>query len=107
MDKFSTIVSNVYALLLVAGGIFGFVKAHSMWSLVTGIIFGLLIFISTNYGKHNVKMQYFSNALFSLIVAFIFLFRFMATHSFMPAGLMLILSTFTFVVVGMGWLKNK
>ena len=107
MDKLSLLSSTIYGILLILGGIMGYVKAKSIWSLITGVVCGILILISTNFGSHNKKMQYFNVVMISLILAIFFYIRFNATHGFMPAGLMLILSTANFAIVGIGWLKNK
>ena len=107
MDKLSSFLCNIYALALFAGGIIGFIKAHSKYSLIMGIASSILIFLALKVGSNNYKAGYLFASSISLILATFFSVRFAATHSFMPAGLMLILSTLTYVSVARGWLKNK
>ena len=45
MDKISTMISVIYSIMLIGGGFMGFVKAHSKWSLITGLIRTSCIFI--------------------------------------------------------------
>ena len=106
MDKLSALMSNFYAVMLIVGGVIGFVKAHSKWSLIVGVISGLFIFLSCKLGQRNSKAAYLFIASLSLVLAMFFSLRFAATHAFMPAGFMLILSTTTYVLVAMGWLKS-
>lgn len=107
MNKLSSLSSTIYGILLIIGGIMGFVKAHSKWSLITGLISGALILLATKRGSFNSRMQHFSVALISLLLATFFYFRFNTTHLFMPSGLMLILSALNFVIVGLSWIKSK
>ena len=107
MDKLSNLISNVYGLALLVGGIMGFVKAHSKYSLIVGVLSGLLIFLCVKVGSSNFKAGYLFTASISLVLAMFFSLRFASTHAFMPGGLMLILSTITYVTVARGWLKNK
>ena len=106
MDKLSLCVSNIYALLLIVGGGFGYLKAHSKVSFFTGVASGLLVFLACQIGKNNLKAGYLYIASISLVLAEFFCFRFASTHALMPAGLMLILSTLTYVLVARGWLKS-
>lgn len=107
MNQVSYIISNIYAALLVIGGVMGFVKAHSKISLMTGIVSGILVFLACKFGTQKPKEGYLFVAAISLVLAIFFSLRFTATHAFMPAGLMLILSTTTFAVVGLSFLKHK
>ena len=104
MDKFSKLVSLIYGIMLILGGVMGFLKAHSKISLITGAISGLVVLLSCKI-KSSSAYLYVSSI--SLILAGFFSYRFAATHSFMPAGLMLILSTMTFCIVALSWFKSK
>ncbi|MBI3591153.1 MAG: TMEM14 family protein [Candidatus Melainabacteria bacterium] len=107
MNQISNFISKIYGILLIAGGIMGFVKAHSKMSLLTGAISGILVFISCSIGSKRPKEGYLYVSTVSLILAVFFALKFKATHAFMPAGLMLILSTTTFVIVGLSFLQAK
>lgn len=108
MDKLVITTSTIYGILLIVGGIIGFLKANSMRSLITGIISALLIFIACKFGNSNPKAGYLYIAAISILLAMFFLIKFSTKHLFMPSGLMLILSTITFVVAARSYLlKNK
>ena len=107
MNQVSLLVSNLYAILLILGGVFGFMKAHSAWSLVTGVISGILVLMACKTGANNPKTGYLYVSAISLILCGFFGYRFAITHAVMPAGIMLLLSTTTLVVVGLNLLKSK
>lgn len=107
MNQVSSIISNIYSALLILGGIMGFVKAHSKMSLITGIVSGALVFLACKIGAKKPKEGYLFVAAISLVLAIFFSMRFASSHAFMPSGLMLILSTTTFAVVGLSFLKHK
>ena len=107
MDKLVITTSTIYGILLIIGGIIGFLKAHSKWSLITGVISGLLIFIACKLGSSNPKNGYLYIAAISLSLTALFIIKFAASHVFMPSGLMLILSTLTFVIAAKSYLSYK
>ena len=107
MDKLSKFISFVYGILLMVGGVMGYVKAHSKMSLMAGVASGLLVFLSLTLSSKNLKAAYLFIASISLVLAEFFLMRFTSSFQFMPAGLMLLLSTITYVVVAMDWLRDK
>ena len=106
MDKLSNLVSLVYGAFLAIGGVMGYLKVHSKWSLIVGIATGLSVFLACKVGASNQKASYLYVASISLIMAMFFSMKFTASHVFMPAGLMLILSILTYVLVARGWLKS-
>ena len=108
MNKISKTTSTVYAVLLICGGIMGFVKAHSTISLLTGITSGVLILILLKQGEKKAKSSYDYITALSLLLGLFFGYRFAMNNAFMPGGLMLMLSTITFSVVGFsGFQQNK
>jgi uncharacterized membrane protein (UPF0136 family) len=104
MDKFSKLISLIYGVMLILGGVMGFLKAHSKMSLITGAVSGLIVLLSC---KINSKSSYLYVSAISLVLAGFFSYRFAHSHAFMPAGLMLILSTTTFCIVSLSWFKSK
>lgn len=107
MDPTSILLSNILAALLIVGGIFGFITAKSVVSLVVGCISGLLIFVACKIGANKPKEGYLFIAAISLVLAILFAYRFAASPVLVPSGLMLILCTTALVIVGMGYLKLK
>ena len=85
----STVVLAVYIVLLVAGGVVGFVKAQSRVSLFTSLAFGAALavcgFAPVPHGLAAAKV------LQALLLA-VFLMRWKKTGKFMPAGLMTVVT---------------
>ena len=104
MDKLSKLVSLIYGVMLILGGVMGFLKAHSNISLITGAVSGLIVLYSS---KIKSKSSYLYVSAISLVLAGFFSYRFAHSHTFMPAGLMLILSTTTFCVISLSYFRSK
>ena len=104
MDKFSKLVSLIYGVMLILGGTMGFLKVHSKISLIAGGLSGLIVLLSC---KIKSKSSYLYVSAISLVLAGFFSYRFAHSHALMPAGIMLILSTTTFCIVGLSWFKSK
>lgn len=85
----------------------GFLKAHSKISLITGLLSGILVLLSYKLGDKNPKAGYLYISGISLCLSILFLLRYTATQIFVPSGLMFLLSTTTFVIVGLSLIKSK
>lgn len=107
MDKLSSMISTIYGIVLIVGGAMGFVKAHSKMSLLSGLVSGVLVLLACQIGNKNPKAGYLFIASISLVLGMFFSMRFAMSHAFMPAGLMVLLSTITYVFVARGWMKSK
>ncbi len=86
----------VYILLLILGGLMGFLKAKSKVSLIMSVAFaaGLSLCAGNVIGKPLFLAVILLTALFV-----VFGIRLAKTKKFMPAGLMLILSVVTLVLL--------
>lgn len=82
----------LYALLVLAGGILGYVKARSKPSLISGVVSGIALAIAWYISLQNPLVGFPLAALFALGLLIVFAIRFRKTNKFMPAGLMAILS---------------
>lgn len=91
-------ITIIYALIVFAGGIIGYLTAGSVPSLIMGSAFGLLLLGSGWALVQRSTLGYFSATTLSAILALFFAYRFILTWKVMPAGMMAILSL---VVVGM------
>lgn len=82
----------IYALLIFLGGIFGYVKAGSVASLIMGVgfaaILGISAFIMFNGKKYGWQIAVAATSLLTLF----FIYRFAISFKFMPAGLMSVIS---------------
>jgi uncharacterized membrane protein (UPF0136 family) len=81
-----------YALLLFIGGLIGYFKAGSVVSIITSSFFALLAAISGVAMLNNSVLGRFVATGISVALAAFFIYRFMLTYTFMPAGLMAIVS---------------
>ncbi len=85
------IVILAFGLLVIIGGLIGYIKTGSVISLTAGIAFGAAIIASgivIFYKEHlGYKLALATTALLLLT----FGYRFAVTHKFMPSGLMAIL----------------
>lgn len=82
------IVLWIYIVVLVAGGIVGFVKAKSAVSLVTSLVFGALLAAAA---MGWLGWAHAGDVILAVLVV-VFAFRFQKTKKFMPAGLLTILT---------------
>lgn len=82
----------LYIILLLAGGLIGFLKAGSKVSLITSAIAAAVLVATTN---HRVFQPGFANALADAVMAallVVFAVRLAKTKKFMPSGLMLVIT---------------
>lgn len=77
----------VYVVLLVAGGLMGYLKAGSMVSLFTSTAFAIPLALCAL----GILPMWLARLLTGILAAF-FLFRALKTQKFMPAGMMAIVS---------------
>ncbi|MCI5051788.1 MAG: TMEM14 family protein [Simkaniaceae bacterium] len=91
--KRSYITLIIYTLLLISGGIVGFVKAGSIPSLAAGCGFGAILSLLT---YQVIKGKVWANYGAFFVILFLdgfFWWRYYKTEAFMPAGLMLLISS--------------
>ena len=86
------IVLSIYGILMLGGGVMGYVKAHSKPSLIMGIISGILIFIGVYLLGSNAKTGMMLVTTVSGMLTMVFLLRLLKTQAFMPSGMLLLLS---------------
>lgn len=89
------IVLWVYIVLLLAGGVMGFVKAGSKISLITSSIFAVLLALCA---LAIIRPFWIADVLIALLVV-VFGMRFAKGRKFMPSGLMLGLSAIVLAVL--------
>ena len=86
-----TTVLWIYIVLLVAGGLMGFVKAGSKMSLITSLFFAILLSLCA---AGTINEPIVADVLLMVLIVF-FGMRFAKKKKFMPGGLMCILSVST------------
>ena len=93
------IATLIYGILLLVGGIFGYTKAKSKPSLISGVISGLLLLISGFLQWQQMSVGLILAQVLTFILAIVFAIRLWKTRKFMPAGLMLVLSVANLVIL--------
>ncbi|XP_060776988.1 transmembrane protein 14Cb [Neoarius graeffei] len=93
----------VFAALTAVGGVFGFIKAGSISSLVGGLIFGLLSALGSFQVSQNPKNFWLSFGTHGTLAAVMGV-RFLSSWKLMPAGLMTAASLFMVLRLGLGFL---
>ncbi|HWD94783.1 MAG TPA: TMEM14 family protein [Verrucomicrobiae bacterium] len=88
MHNFATSVLWVYIVLLVVGGLIGFLKAKSKVSLIMSVSFAALLSLCA---AGVVFYPYVADILLAALLV-VFAIRLTKTKKFMPAGMMLILT---------------
>jgi len=84
---------GAFAFLLIFGGFFGFIKAHSIISLIISSIFGLTLLLCALFiHKEKIPALYIATSCICFLHLF-FLYRFFKTFKLMPAGMFVLLTT--------------
>jgi uncharacterized membrane protein (UPF0136 family) len=98
MHNFAHNVLWIYIVLLLVGGLIGFVKAKSKVSLITSSVFAALLALTGIPGLFDLN---FARVLATIIMAallVVFAVRLGKTKKFMPSGLMLVITILALVL---------
>lgn len=100
----NSLIIFTYGLIVMAGGVIGYMTAGSIPSLIMGITFGLLLLGSGWALTKKSTLAHFSAVTLSTILALFFLYRFGITWKIMPAGMMAAISL---LVLGYFFMPRK
>jgi len=89
---------TVYAFLMIIGGYFGYKKAGSKASLISGSVSGLLVLFGVYLAGINYSIGLGLIAIVTGLLVVAFIIRLKKTKKFMPSGMLLILSIIAFIV---------
>ena len=96
----------LFAILTIAGGIIGYVKAGSVISIIAGSISGILLLVAAWLMPDHQAPGFILALVVSVLLAGQFVPKFFSTHKVMPAGLMSLLSVLGIVVAMAAWLRK-
>ena len=96
----------VFGALTIAGGVMGYVKKGSTDSLIAGGIAGILLLIAGALIPSKPQVGLILGLVISIALAGRFVPMFLKTHSFMPAGMMSILSVIGIVMAILALVKK-
>ncbi|MEL4895912.1 TMEM14 family protein [Crocosphaera sp. Alani8] len=94
-----TLVTLIYGVLLLVGGIIGYISAKSKPSLISGVVSSLLLLISGALQWQQMAVGLVLAQFLTFSLAIVFGIRLWKTRKFMPAGLMLIVSVATLAIL--------
>jgi uncharacterized membrane protein (UPF0136 family) len=90
MNDFDVKVLWVYIVLLLAGGLTGFLKAKSKVSLITSAVFAALLILTTLRGVFQPGFALGLANVTLVVLLLVFAMRLGKTKKFMPSGLILV-----------------
>ncbi|ADI38429.1 putative membrane protein [Waddlia chondrophila 2032/99] len=97
--KFTGILVIIYSLLVLSGGLIGYLMADSLPSLISGVAFGAALFTcGMGILRANVTALLISVALSGVLAVF-FAYRYWLSMKLMPAGMMAIISSLIFLLL--------
>jgi uncharacterized membrane protein (UPF0136 family) len=92
MQNFGNIVLWVYIVLLLVGGLIGFLKAKSQVSLITSATAAAFLALAAIPGILAPTFAHNMAAVIMVILLIVFAIRLAQTKKFMPSGLMLVIT---------------
>lgn len=92
MADFGRIFLLIYAALMLAGGIMGYVTKKSIPSLAAGLISGALLFAAFGLIRSQPKMAFGLATLVAIALVVAFWRRYQETGALMPSGMLLVAS---------------
>ena len=92
------LILSIYGILLLAGGFMGYKKAGSKISLIMGILSSILVFAGLYMAQTSAKNGYTMIAVTAAFLTGVFIKRLIKTKSFMPSGMLVIMSLIALVI---------
>jgi len=91
MHNFTNTVLWTYIVLLLVGGLIGFLKAKSRVSLITSAVFAVVLVLTQTGIFEPRAARQLANILMAVLLV-VFALRLAKTRKFMPSGLMLVVT---------------
>lgn len=97
----------LYAIIIAAGGVMGYVSAQSTVSLVNGLIAAVILLVGLAISFRNPAAGFGLSAVVALALGIFFAYRFFTTGKWMPGGVTMILSAVAFVLMLLATLRTR
>lgn len=97
----------LYAIIIAAGGVMGYVSAQSTVSLVNGLIAAVILLVGLAISFRNPAAGFGLSAVVALALGIFFAYRFFTTGKWMPGGMTMILSAVAFVLMLLATLRTR
>jgi len=94
----SQLLTLTYALVVIAGGVIGFIYARSIPSIAMGSLFGVSLVVSAIFWLKKFPLASFVAIGLTLFLFAFFLLRFSLSGVFFPSGFMALISMGVFCV---------
>ncbi len=98
--EIGSITLLVYGLLMLGGGIGGYVSKHSVPSLISGVISGILLIAAFFVARSKPRVGYGIGIVVAVVLAAIFLKRIMDGHLMPALGLCLLSLCAAAILIG-------
>lgn len=102
--QFAPWIILIYALLVAVGGIVGYLQAKSKVSLILGLASGLILSIAWWLYRQTPATGMGIATIVAIALLGVFIMRYLKTKSFMPAGLMSVLSGVVGLTLAVCWM---
>ena len=100
MKKTASLVF-LYAVFVLTGGIIGYVCSKSTASLSSGVLFGILLLVSSFFMFKKKSFGYWMAISLSILLQGFFTWRFAKTLHFFPAGFMSFVSLAMIIIIAL------
>lgn len=97
----------LYATIIAAGGVMGYVSAQSTVSLVNGLIAAVILLVGLAISFRNPAAGFGLSAVVALALGIFFAYRFFTTGKWMPGGVTMILSAVALVLMLLAMLRTR
>lgn len=102
MNSFADVVLWIYILLLLAGGLFGFLKARSKVSLITSTVSAAILALCAL----RIVFQPYMADVVMVALLIVFSIRLAKTKKFMPSGMMLVVTAIALALHNLNHFKS-
>ena len=102
----AAVVTVLYGLMVLAGGVIGYLQAKSLPSLASGVVFGLVLLVAGWFAWGGSGAAVYVSIGAALVLALFFAYRFTSTGKLMPGGMMFILSFVAVVLLVIGVFRS-
>lgn len=94
----------IYGVLVLLGGVMGYVKVKSQMSLYSGVGSGVALLVAWFISRQNPQVGLGVASAIGLVLFVVFVKRFSVTRAFIPAGMMMVFSLAATALFVMGLL---
>lgn len=91
----------LYGLIILVGGFFGHYKSGSNASLISGLVFGILLLGSAYATFKKKPLGEYAALVLTFILDGFFTYRYITGRQFLPAGLLCLISLFVLFILAM------